>query len=73
MRKQDAMAFSIRFAIGNRLGAASKYSLIEFCLHVIDRYGLKEHEVATIVTLQKGEKYTIKEKDQPVLEVTRLR
>ena len=69
---QMRMMFSIRFGIGKRLGAASKYTLVEFCVHLVDRYCLKEHEVATIATLQKGEKYTVNENGYPVMEVTRL-
>ncbi|UOF79482.1 hypothetical protein [Caudoviricetes sp.] len=52
------MKFSIRFRIGNRLGAASKYSLRDFCISVVDRYSLTETEVCTIVTLQSGETFT---------------
>lgn len=53
------MSFDIRFYIGNRLGRASRYSLIEFCVHCVDRMGLKEHETATVVTLQVGESFDI--------------
>lgn len=69
---QMRMVFSVRFGIGKRLGASSKYSLIELCVHLVDRYGLKEHEVATMVTLDKGEKYTVNEGEFPVMEVTRV-
>ncbi len=68
---QMKMMFSVRFGIGVRLGAASKYTLIEFCVHLVDRYGLKEHEAAAIVALQVGEKYLVTEKGEPVMEVTR--
>lgn len=52
------MRFTIRFRIGNRFGAASKYTLVELCLHVVDRYSLTETELATIVTLQPDEKFS---------------
>jgi hypothetical protein len=52
------MKFIIRFKIGNRFGVGSKYSLTEFCANVIARYGLRENEVCTIVTLQVGETFT---------------
>lgn len=51
------MRFSIRFKIGNRLGAASRYTLREFCISIVDRYSLTETEVCTIVTLQPGESF----------------
>lgn len=51
------MKFSIRFKIGNRFGAASKYTLREFCISIVDRYSLTETEVCTIVTLQRGESF----------------
>jgi hypothetical protein len=51
------MKFSIRFKIGNRFGAASKYTLREFCTSIVDRYSLTETEVCTIVTLQSGESF----------------
>lgn len=31
------MKFSIRFKIGNRFGAASKYTLRDFCISIADR------------------------------------
>jgi len=52
------MKFSIRFKIGNRFGAASKYTLRELCIGIVDRYSLTETEVCTIVTLQPGETFT---------------
>lgn len=52
------MKFSIRFKIGNRFGAASKYTLREFCINIVDRFSLTETEVCTIVTLQPGEYFT---------------
>lgn len=51
------MKFLIRFKIGNRFGAASKYTLREFCTSIVDRYSLTEAEVCTIVTLQSGESF----------------
>lgn len=51
------MKFSIRFKIGNRFGAASKYTLREFCTSIVDRYSLTETEVCTIITLQSGESF----------------
>lgn len=51
------MKFSIRFKIGNRLGAASRYTLREFCLAIIERYSLTETEICTIVTLAVGEQF----------------
>ena len=72
-RKSKRMAFAIAPAIGGRFGAYSRYSLVEFCVHIVDRYGLKESETATIVTLQVGEKaYIVKEKDEPILGVKRV-
>jgi len=47
--------FSIRFKIGNRFGAASKYTLRELCVSVVDRYSLRENELAHIVTMNIGE------------------
>ena len=52
------MRFSIRFKIGNRLGAASQYSLREFCVSVVDRYSLTEAEVLKVVSLKPGETFT---------------
>jgi hypothetical protein len=52
------MKFSIRFKIGNRLGAASRYTLREFCVSVVDRYSLTETEICTVVTLQIGESFS---------------
>ena len=52
------MKFSIRFRIGNRLGAASRYTLRELCISVVDRYSLTETELCTIVTLYVGEKFS---------------
>ena len=49
------MKFSIRFKIGNRFGAASKYTLRELCVSVVDRYSLRENELAHIVTMNIGE------------------
>lgn len=51
------MKFSIRFKIGNRFGAASKYTLREFCTSIVGRYSLTETEVCTIITLQSGESF----------------
>lgn len=51
------MKFSIRFKIGSRLGAASEYSLRDFCISIIC-YSLKENEVCTVVTLCVGETFT---------------
>lgn len=52
------MKFTIRFKIGNRFGAGSKYTLREFCTSIVDRYSLTETEICTIVTLQIGERFT---------------
>lgn len=52
------MKFSIRLKIGPRFGAASKYTLRDFCVSVVDRFSLTETEVCTIVTLQSGETFT---------------
>ena len=52
------MRFSIRFKIGNRFGAASKYALRDLCISVVDRYSLTERELCTIVTLLPGETFT---------------
>jgi hypothetical protein len=52
------MKFSIRLKIGNRFGAASKYTLREFCVNIVDHFSLTEIEVCTIVTLQPGESFT---------------
>ena len=49
------MKFSIRFKIGNRFGAASKYSLRELCVSVVDRYSLRDNELVHIVTMNIGE------------------
>lgn len=59
------MKFDIRFKIGNRLGAKSVYTLVEFCVHVVDRYGLREGEVAKIVRLKPGETF-----ENEVLQIT---
>jgi hypothetical protein len=50
--------FLVRVAIGKRLGKGSRYSLVEVCVHLVDRYGLREEELATIFTLQPGETFT---------------
>jgi hypothetical protein len=52
------MKFKVRFRIGNRLGAASRYTLREFCVCLVDQYSLTEVELCTIFTLQIGEKFT---------------
>lgn len=52
------MKFAIRFKIGSRLGAVSRYTLREFCVSIIDRYSLTETEICTIVTLQVGESFS---------------
>lgn len=49
------MKFSIRFKIGNRFGAASKYTLRELCVSVVDRYSLTDGELSIIVTMNVGE------------------
>jgi hypothetical protein len=51
------MRFSVRFKIGGRLGAASVYTLREFCVCIVDRYSLTETEVCHVVTLQPGEEF----------------
>jgi hypothetical protein len=51
------MKFSIRFKIWNRFGTASKYTLRELCISIVDRYSLTETEICTIVTLQPGETF----------------
>ena len=49
------MKFSIRFKIGNHFGPASKYTLRELCVSVVDRYSLTDGELSNIVTLDFGE------------------
>lgn len=51
------MKFIIRFRIGARLGAGSRYTLREFCTDIVDRYSLREAEVLTVVTLGIGEAF----------------
>lgn len=51
------MRFMIRFRIVNRWSKGSVYSIRELCISVVDRYSLKEHELATIFTLQVGESF----------------
>lgn len=62
------MRFTIRFRVGNRFGAGSKYTLREFCVFVIDRFGLTEVEICTIVTLHPGEKF--ENEDMTVVRVS---
>lgn len=57
-RRTKPMRFEIRFKIGNRFGAASRYTLVEISVHIVDRHSLTETELATIVTLQVGETFT---------------
>lgn len=52
------MKFSVRFKIGNRLGAASKYSLREVCVCLVDTCSLNETELCTLFTLRVGETFT---------------
>jgi hypothetical protein len=52
------MKFIIRFKIGNRYGAGSRYTIREFCVNVVDRYSLTETEICAIVTLQFSEDFT---------------
>ncbi len=52
------MRFTIRFKIGNRLGAGSRYSLRDFCISVVDRYALNDAELTKIVSLKVGEWFT---------------
>lgn len=52
------MKFSVRFKIGNRLGAGSVYSLREICTAIVDRYSLKEKEIEEIVQLKSGGQFT---------------
>jgi hypothetical protein len=51
------MKFIIRFKIGNRLSKGSVYSLKDFCIAIVDRYGLTEKEICTIVTLHVFERF----------------
>lgn len=48
------MRFSVRFRIGGRFGAISRYSLRDFCVSLVDRYSLSEAEVLAVVTLPVG-------------------
>ena len=45
------MTLGIRFRIKNRLSKQSRYSMSEFCVCIVDRYGLKEREVVSVVRL----------------------
>jgi len=67
MRKSIGMRFSIRFKIGNRWGAASRYTLKEFCASIVDRYSLTEIEACNIVTLHVKEVFSNNE-----MQVTRV-
>lgn len=55
--KTKAMRFSVRFKIGNRAGAASKYTTRDICINLVDRYSLREHELCTIFTLHTDERF----------------
>ena len=65
------MKFRIRFRIGGRLGAASAYSLREFCVHLVERYSLTETELCTIFTLKPGESYNNEDMEVTRQEMTR--
>lgn len=66
------MKFNIRFAIGNRLGKASRYSLKEFCVFVVDRYSLSESEVEAVVTQKVGDTTHVDEDGKRIMEVKRV-
>lgn len=51
------MLFNIRFKIGNRYGAGSRYTGVEFCVHVVDRYGIREMELNKIFALKPNQGY----------------
>lgn len=61
------MRFAIRFKIGNRFGKACRYSLVEVCVHIVDKYAIREREAARIVTLQPGETFANED-----MRITRL-
>jgi len=61
------MYFTIRFKIGKRYAKGLRFTLSEFCTHVIERYGLTETEITKIVTLQVGESTT-----NEVLQIKRI-
>lgn len=63
------MTFGVRFRIGNRLGATSRYSLVEVCIHLVDRYSLTETEITKIVQLPAKEAIFFMNED---MEVRRL-
>jgi hypothetical protein len=56
--EETIMKFDVQFKIKNRLGAKSRYSLGEVCVCLVDRYSLKENEIANIVTLQEGDSFS---------------
>lgn len=64
-----AIKFKIRFAIGNRYGSSSIYTLREFCTSIVDRYSIKEAELESIIKLQLEEGISINK----VLTIDRIK
>jgi hypothetical protein len=52
------MKFNIRFRIGNRWGKASRYSLREFCVYIVDKCSFTDAECVKVVKLNIGESMT---------------
>lgn len=62
------MRFTVRFEIGGRLGAGSKYSLRDICVSLVDRYSIKDRELNQIVIMKAGESIRV-----PGLQITRVK
>lgn len=62
------MKFKVRFKIGNHYGAASIYSLSQFCIFIVDQYGLTEGEITHILHLKLGEEFECE-----VLKIERIK
>ena len=50
--------YSVRFKVGNRLGAKSKYTLRDIAVSLVDRYSITHTELCTLVTMPIGSKCT---------------
>ena len=56
--KPTGMDFHIMFTHNDGTLPAEKFDLVEFCVSVVDRYGMTESEVAAVVSLRVGETFT---------------
>lgn len=60
--------YGVRLKIGNRFGAASKYTLREVAVCLLEQFSITDREFNTIVDLHIGETTSV-----PGMRITRLK